>query len=128
MPDLEGVYEVVVTATARTGLDWEQVTNPSWNFRRTLAVRKFQCVVLSNESPQREVGLIDGLLAALHPIFKDSVVPDGILGLNMKQTTAPGSVGAGTLNYSFDLKLDQADVGGVFFVELIFPRDYPFKV
>jgi hypothetical protein len=40
------------------------------------------------------------------------------IGLNMKQTTAPGSVGGGTLNYSFDLKLDQADVGGVLFAEI----------
>ena len=40
------------------------------------------------------------------------------LGLNMKQVTPPGSVGAGVVNYSFDLKLDQADVGGVFFVEI----------
>jgi len=40
------------------------------------------------------------------------------LGLTLKQTTAPGTAGEGTVNYSFDLKLDQADVGGVFFVEI----------
>lgn len=39
-------------------------------------------------------------------------------GLNFKQTTAPGSGGAGTVFYSFDLKLGQAANGGVFFVEI----------
>ena len=34
-------------------------------------------------------GLIDGLLAALHPILKDSVVPDGIMGLNLKHYNWP---------------------------------------
>lgn len=40
------------------------------------------------------------------------------IGLNMKQVTAPGTAGAGDVNYSFDLKLDQADVGGVLFVQI----------
>lgn len=40
------------------------------------------------------------------------------LGLNLKQSTPVGSIGGGVVNYSFDLKLDQADVGGVFFVEI----------
>ena len=40
------------------------------------------------------------------------------LGLTLKQTTAPGSVTGGLVSYSFDLKLDQADVGGVVFVEV----------
>lgn len=39
-------------------------------------------------------------------------------GLTLKQTTPVGSVGAGTVLYSFDLKLGQAANGGVFFVEL----------
>ena len=34
-------------------------------------------------------GLIDGLLAAIHPQFKDAVVPDGLLGLNMKHFSWP---------------------------------------
>ncbi len=34
-------------------------------------------------------GLIDGLLAAIHPLFKDAVVPDGLLGLNMKHFSWP---------------------------------------
>ena len=40
------------------------------------------------------------------------------LALVLKQSTAAGSAGAGTVFYSFDLKLDQADVGGVFFVNI----------
>ena len=34
-------------------------------------------------------GLIDGLLSAIHPLFKDAVVPDGLLGLNMKHFSWP---------------------------------------
>ncbi|MGB5751119.1 MAG: hypothetical protein WBM69_29390 [Desulfobacterales bacterium] len=34
-------------------------------------------------------GLIDGLLAAIHPLFKDSVLPEGLLGLNMKNFRWP---------------------------------------
>lgn len=40
------------------------------------------------------------------------------LGLTLKQSTAPGSATAGTVFYSFDLKLGQAALGGVFFVEI----------
>ncbi len=40
------------------------------------------------------------------------------IGLTLKQTTVPGSAGGGVVDYSFDLKLDQADVGGVLFVEI----------
>ena len=40
------------------------------------------------------------------------------IGLNMKQVTAPGTAAGGEVNYSFDLKLDQADVGGVLFVQI----------
>ena len=40
------------------------------------------------------------------------------IGLGLKQTTVPGSATEGEVTYSFDLKLDQADVGGVLFVEI----------
>ena len=40
------------------------------------------------------------------------------IGLTLKQTTAPGTATAGNVDYSFDLKLIQADVGGVLFVEI----------
>lgn len=40
------------------------------------------------------------------------------LGLTMKQTTAPGSATGGTVYYSFDLKVDQAANGGVFFAQI----------
>lgn len=40
------------------------------------------------------------------------------LGLGLKQTTLPGSAAGGNVNYAFDLKLDQADAGGVVFVEI----------
>lgn len=38
--------------------------------------------------------------------------------LLLKQSTAIGDAIAGAVNYSFDLKLDLADVGGVFFVNM----------
>ncbi len=40
------------------------------------------------------------------------------LGLVLKQSTDPGTAMPGDVNYSFDLKLEQADVGGVFFVQI----------
>lgn len=40
------------------------------------------------------------------------------LGLGLKQTTPVGMAAGGTVEYSFDLKLEQADVGGVFFVQV----------
>jgi len=40
------------------------------------------------------------------------------LGLTLKQSTAPAALGAGTVAYSFDLKLGEAALGGVFFVEV----------
>ena len=40
------------------------------------------------------------------------------LGLNLKQVTPPGSAGAGLVSYSFDLKLDEANVGGVLFAQI----------
>lgn len=40
------------------------------------------------------------------------------IGLTLKQPTAVGSVSAGIIYYSYDLKLDMADVGGVLFVEI----------
>lgn len=40
------------------------------------------------------------------------------IGLTMKQTTPVGSAQGGQIDYSFDLKLDRADVGGVLFVQI----------
>lgn len=40
------------------------------------------------------------------------------LGLTLKQSTAAGTAFPGPVTYAFDLKLDQAEVGGVFFVEI----------
>jgi hypothetical protein len=45
-------------------------------------------------------GLIDGLLASLNPLFKDAVMPEGILGLYMKNFNWPLSK-AGMNNASF---------------------------
>ena len=40
------------------------------------------------------------------------------LGLTLKYTTPSGYATPGAATYSFDLKLDQADVGGVLFVQI----------
>jgi hypothetical protein len=44
------------------------------------------------------------------------------MGLTLKQTTPPGSATAGTVNYSFDIKLSSAANGGVFFVQIFAER------
>jgi hypothetical protein len=41
------------------------------------------------------------------------------IGLNLRQSTADGSVGAGLVTFSFDLKLIEANAGGVVFAEVI---------
>jgi hypothetical protein len=51
-----------------------------------------------------------------HNAFMDNQAE--ALGLILKQSTDPGTATAGDVDYSFDLKLIQADVGGVFFVEM----------
>jgi len=51
-----------------------------------------------------------------HNAFMDNQAE--ALGLTLKQSTPAGSAGAGEVFYSFDLLLDQADVGGVLFVEI----------
>ena len=40
------------------------------------------------------------------------------IALTIKQSTEPGTAIEGTVTYSFDLKLGQAALGGVFFVEI----------
>ena len=45
------------------------------------------------------------------------------LGLNMKQSTGVGSAAEGAIYYSYDLKLDEAAVGGVVFVEMFAEKE-----
>jgi len=65
------------------------------NFQPTVDMRKEPYILSFNENidllkdVQVTQGLIDGLLAAIHPLFKDAVVPDGLLGLNMKHFNWP---------------------------------------
>lgn len=40
------------------------------------------------------------------------------VGLTLKQTTAPGTAIGGLVTWTFDLKLGQAGLGGVFFVQI----------
>jgi len=40
------------------------------------------------------------------------------LAVTLKQSTAPGTAVGGEVYYSFDCKLDQADVGGVMFIQM----------
>ena len=65
------------------------------NFQPTIDMRKEPYILSFKENidllkdVQVTQGLIDGLLAAIHPLFKDAVVPDGLLGLNMKHFSWP---------------------------------------
>mgnify|MGYP001057978341 CR=1 FL=1 len=51
-----------------------------------------------------------------HNAFMDNQAE--AVGLTLKQSTAAGSAMAGLVSYAYDLKLDQADAGGVLFVEI----------
>lgn len=65
------------------------------NFQPTIDMRKEPYILSFKDNidllkdVQVTQGLIDGLLAAIHPLFKDAVVPDGLLGLNMKHFSWP---------------------------------------
>jgi len=65
------------------------------DFQPTVDMRKDPYILSFKENidllkdVQVTQGLIDGLLAAIHPLFKDSIVPDGLLGLNMKHFSWP---------------------------------------
>ncbi|MBW2582838.1 MAG: hypothetical protein JRE36_04500, partial [Deltaproteobacteria bacterium] len=65
------------------------------NFQPTVDMRREPYILSFNENidllkdVQVTQGLIDGLLAAIHPLFKDAVIPDGLLGLNMKHFSWP---------------------------------------
>ena len=54
--------------------------------------------------------------AGTHNAFEDN--QSEALGLTLQQTTANGTAAPGRVYYSFDLKLGQAALGGVFFVEI----------
>ena len=62
---------------------------PTINMAREPYILSFKENIDLLKDVQITQGLIDGLLASLHPIFKDSVVPDGILGLNMRHFSWP---------------------------------------
>jgi len=55
-------------------------------------------------------------LPGTHNAFMDN--QGEAIGLTLKQSTLAGTADPGTVFYAFDLKLDQADAGGVLFVEI----------
>jgi hypothetical protein len=83
-------------AGAEAGAKLESPANGGHlNFQPTVDMRKEPYILSFNENidllkdVQVTQGLIDGLLAAIHPLFKDAVIPDGLLGLNMKHFNWP---------------------------------------
>jgi len=62
---------------------------PTVDMRKDPYILSFKNNIDLLKDVQVTQGLIDGLLAAIHPLFKDSVVPDGLLGLNMKHFSWP---------------------------------------
>jgi translocation and assembly module TamB len=83
-------------AAAAAGAKLESPANGGQlDFQPTVDMRKDPYILSFKENidllkdVQVTQGLIDGLLAAIHPLFKDSVVPDGLLGLNMKHFSWP---------------------------------------
>ena len=86
----------VRVAGAAAGAKLESPANGGQlDFQPTVDMRKDPYILSFKENidllkdVQVTQGLIDGLLAAIHPLFKDSVVPDGLLGLNMKHFSWP---------------------------------------
>lgn len=59
----------------------------------TLRTEPYVLSMAENTDVLQEVqvtqGLIDGLLASIHPLFKDAVIPQGLLGLHLKQFNWP---------------------------------------
>jgi translocation and assembly module TamB len=86
----------VRVAGAAAGAKLESPANGGQlDFQPTVDMRKDPYILSFKENidllkdVQVTQGLIDGLLAAIHPLFKDSIVPDGFLGLNMKHFSWP---------------------------------------
>ena len=73
----------------RGGVCGQLDVQPTINMAREPYILSFKENIDLLKDVQITQGLIDGLLASLHPIFKDSVVPDGILGLNMRHFSWP---------------------------------------
>ena len=86
----------VTVAGAAAGARLESAANggqldfqPTIDMRREPYILSFKKNIDLLKDVQVTRGLIDGLLAALHPLFKDAVVPDGLLGLNMQHFRWP---------------------------------------
>jgi hypothetical protein len=62
---------------------------PKIDMRREPYILSFKENIDLLKDVQVTQGLIDGVLAAIHPMFKDAVIPDGLLGLNMKHFNWP---------------------------------------
>ena len=83
-------------AGASAGAKFESPANGGQlDFQPSIDMRKEPYVISFKENidilkdVQVTQGLIDGLLAAIHPLFKDAVLPEGLLSLNMKNFRWP---------------------------------------
>jgi hypothetical protein len=86
----------VRVAGAAVGAKLESPANGGQlDFQPTVDMRKEPYILSFKENTdllkdvQISQGLIDGFLAAIHPLFKDAVIPDGLLGLSMKHFSWP---------------------------------------
>jgi hypothetical protein len=62
---------------------------PTIDLRKEPYILSFKDNIDLLKDVQITQGLIDELLAAIHPVFKEAVVPEGLLGLNMKHFSWP---------------------------------------
>ena len=62
---------------------------PTVDMRKDPYILSFQKNIDVLKDVQITQGLIDGLLSAIHPLFKDAVVPTGLMGLNMQHFSWP---------------------------------------
>lgn len=105
---------LLLTMTATAGLAANLLTNPDFETGDLTGWQVFGLGVNSAVPVQAPDNGPSG--AGTHNAFMDNHAE--ALGLTLKQTTAPGSATPGLVSYSFDLKLGQAALGGVFFVQI----------
>ncbi len=103
----------LVTLSATAGFAANALTNPGFE---TGDLTSWQVFGLGANSSVPVVADNGPSAAGTHCAYMDNHAE--ALGLTLKQTTAPGTAAGGLVTWTFDLKLGQAALGGVFFVQI----------
>jgi hypothetical protein len=103
----------LVTLSATAGFAANALTNPGFE---TGDLTSWQVFGLGANSSVPVVADNGPSAAGTHCAYMDNHAE--ALGLTLKQTTAAGTAAGGLVTWTFDLKLGQAALGGVFFVQI----------